>query len=106
MVKAVFSKKAIEDLHGIKTYITDELFNESATIKMVTKIMENVRVLSDFPEIGAPLSSIVEIETNYRYLVCGKYIVCYRYEKDTAFIDRIIYSRRNYMQILFGIIEE
>lgn len=106
MVKVVFSKKAIEDLQGIKTYITDELLNKVAAIKTVTKIMKNVRMLSDFPEIGAPLSSIVEIETNYRYLVCGKYIVFYRYEKDIAFIDRIIYSRRNYMQILFGIIEE
>ena len=28
MVKVIFSKKAIEDLQGIKTYIADELLNE------------------------------------------------------------------------------
>lgn len=106
MGKIVFSKKAINDLKGIKTYITDELLNEAAANKTVTKIMEQVRMLADFPEIGAPLSSIVDMETNYRYLVCGHYIAFYRYEEDIIFIDRILYSRRNFMQILFGITEE
>lgn len=106
MAKIVFPKKAIDDLEGIKTYITEELLNEVAANKTVTKIMEQVRMLQDFPEIGAPLSSIVDIETNYRYLVCGRYIAFYRYEEDTVFIDRILYSRRNFMQILFGITEE
>ena len=106
MAKIVFSKKAIDDLEGIKAYITDELLNETAANMTVSKIMEKVHVLEDFPEIGAPLSSIVDIETNYRYMVCGNYIAFYRYEKDTVFIDRILYAKRNFMQILFGITEE
>lgn len=106
MAKIVFSKKAIDDLEGIKNYITDELLNETAANKTVSKVMEKVHVLEDFPEIGAPLSSIVDIETNHRYLVCGNYIAFYRYEKDTAFIDRILYAKRNFMKILFGITEE
>lgn len=44
MAKIVFSKKAINDLEGIKTYIIDELFNEAAANKTVTKIMEQVRM--------------------------------------------------------------
>ena len=62
MAKIVFSKKAIDDLEGIKNYITDELLNETAPNKTVSKVMEKVHVLEDFPEIGAPLSSIVDIE--------------------------------------------
>ncbi len=106
MVKIVFSKKAIDDLEGIKSYIIDELLNESSANKIVSNIIEKIRVLTDFPEIGAPLSSIVDIETIYRYLVCGSYIAFYRYEKDTVFIIRVLYARRNFVRILFGIAEE
>lgn len=106
MVKIVFSKKAIDDLEGIKSYIIDELLNESSANKIVSNIIEKIRMLTDFPEIGAPLSSIVDIETNYRYLVYGSYIAFYRYEKDTVFITRILYARRNFVRILFGIAEE
>lgn len=106
MVKIVFSKKGVDDLEGIKSYITDELLNETAANNTVSNIIEKVHMLVSFPEIGAPLSSIVDIETNYRYLVCGSYIAFYRYEDDTVFIDRVLYARRNYMQSLFEITEE
>ena len=49
---------------------------------------------------------IVHIETNYRYLVCGNYIAFYRYEEDTVFIDRILNAGRNFVRILFGIVEK
>ncbi len=48
------------------------------------------------------LSAVLEFETDYRYLVCGNYIVFYRYENEKVYIVRIIYARRNYMRILFG----
>ena len=106
MVKIVFSKKGVDDLEGIKSYITDELLNETAANKTVSNIIEKVHMLVSFSEIGAPLSSIVDIETNYRYLLCGSYIAFYRYEDDTVFIDRVLYARCNFMQILFEITEE
>jgi len=43
----------------------------------------------------------VEIETDYRFLVCGNYLVFYRTEADSVFVDRVIYGRRDYIKILF-----
>lgn len=106
MAKIVFPKKAIDDLDEIKAYIKDELLNEVAANKTVSKIMEKIRMLISFPEIGSPLTSIVDIKTDYRYLVCGRCIAFYRYEEDMVYIDRILYARRNFMQVLFGITEE
>lgn len=106
MAELVFSPKAIEDLQEIKAYIADELCNEQAAAHTVSKILKRMHILADFPESGAPLSSIVEVDTNYRFLVCGSYTAFYRCEDDKAYVVRILYGRRNYMQILFGTPDE
>ena len=58
--------------------------------------------LADFPLIGAPLSSIYEIDSDYRFLVCGNYLAFYRPQESEVLIDRILYGRRDYLVILFG----
>jgi len=102
MYNIVFSPEAIKDLEETKAYITKELCNEQAAIKTVSKILKNIRMLSQFPESGALLSSIVDFDTNYRFLACGNYVAFYRLEGLQVDIVRILYGRRNFMQILFG----
>lgn len=102
MAEIKFSPEAITDLLQTKVYITEEFCNEQAAIKTVAKITKRIRMLADFPEIGAPLSSVIDIESDYRFLVCGNYTAFYRLENDMVYIVRILYGRRNFMQILFG----
>lgn len=97
-----FSPEAITDLQQTKAYITEELCNEQAAINTIANITKRIRMLADFPESGAPLSSIVDLETEYRFLVCANYTVFYRIENQTVNIIRVLYGRRNFMQILFG----
>lgn len=40
-------------------------------------------------------------ETDYRYLVCDKYLAFYRCISGDIYIDRILYGRRDYLTILF-----
>ena len=61
-----------------------------------------IRQLADFPEIGAPLSSIINLQVPYRFLVCGNYTAFYKVEGDEVHIIRVLYGRRNFMQMLFG----
>ena len=87
----------------IKAYITDELCSEQSAINTIEKIMKRIRqLLADFPEIGAPLSSIISLEVPYRFLVRGNYTAFYKVEGDEVHIIRVLYGRRNFMQILFG----
>lgn len=102
MAEIKFSPEAIADLQQTKAYIAEELCNEQAAVSTVAKITKRIRMLADFPESGAPLSSVIDMETDYRFLVCGNYTAFYRFENDIVFIVRILYGRRNYVQILFG----
>lgn len=102
MHKIRFSPEAANDLEQTKNYITEELESEPSAIKTVSDILNRIRTLADFPQIGAPLASIVKIDTDYRFLVCGNYTAFYRIEGETVFIIRVLYGKRNFMEILFG----
>ena len=101
MSRLRLTPSARDDLREIKTYIARELQNPSAAINTVASITKALRLLIDFPAMGAPLSSIVDIETDYRFLVSGNYTAFYRCDDDTVYVIRILYGRRDFMKILF-----
>ena len=102
MTKINFSPDALKDIKDIKKYISNELYNKQAAINTVDRIMKRVRQLADFPEMGAQLSSIINLEVPYRFLICGNYIIFYKVDDNEVHIIRVIYSKRNYMKLLFG----
>ena len=102
MADIVLSEQAMDDLAQTKEYITVELCNETAAINTIAKITKSLRVLEKFPNAGAPLKSIVIIETDFRFLVCGNYTAFYRVDENEVQISRILYGRRDFMRILFG----
>ena len=102
MIKLKISPKARDDLAEITDYISQELCNPKAALSLVSKITKKIRGLIEYPEIGAPLSSVIDIVTDYRFLVCANYFIFYRYEDGIIFVLRILYGRRDYTHILFG----
>lgn len=106
MIKLQISPEAKDDLAEIRGHIERELCNPQAALNMVSKIIKRIRGLSDHPEMGASLSSIVDMKTNYRFLVCGNHLIFYRYENKVIFVTRILYGRRDYLHILFGNLPE
>jgi toxin ParE1/3/4 len=106
MNRLCISPEVQKDLSEIKEYIVKELDNPTAALRIASKITKHMRELLRFPQTGAPLSSVVQMNTDYRFLVCGNYTVFYRYEDESIFVDRVLYGRRDYMKILFGEILE
>ena len=106
MYNIVFSPESIKDLEEVKAYIAEELCNGQAATKTVSQILKNIRRLSKFPESGSLLSSVVGFDTHYRFLMCGNYVAFYRLGENEVRVVRILYGRRNFMQILFGEPEE
>ncbi len=102
MANIKFTPDALEDMKGIKAYITKELDSETAAINTVEGIIKRIRRLADFPRMAAPLGSVIGLEVPYRFLVCGNYTTFYKVEGDRVYIIRVLYGRRNFMQILFG----
>ena len=98
----VYSPKSEQDLEQIGDYIEKTLKNPTAALKAVNRIQNKADKLADFPLMGTRLSSIMPIDTDYRFLVCGKYLAFYRVQADDVYIDRVLYGKRDYIAILFG----
>jgi plasmid stabilization system protein ParE len=95
------SPEALKDLQDIKWYITEELNNPSAAMRIVAKITKAMKRLKRFPGSGAPLAAHVVLHTDYRFLVCGNYLIFYRNIGQTVIVSRIFYGGRDYLSILF-----
>lgn len=96
------SREALNDLSEIEAYIDEELQTPSAALNTTGRITKRLRILQDHAQAGAMLSSIADIESDYRFLVCGNYISFYRAYGSEVYVDRILYARCDYLRILFG----
>ena len=93
------SEEAQNDLLEIKAYIEEELLNPSAALATVSRITKSLRILQSHAQAGAPLSSIADIESDYRFIVSGNYISFYRAYGSEVFIDRTLYAPVSYTHL-------
>ncbi|NLJ79016.1 MAG: type II toxin-antitoxin system RelE/ParE family toxin [Tissierellia bacterium] len=100
MYKLRINPLARKDLLEIREYISKELDNPSAAEKTLTRIADSYGKLKDFPHIGIELSSKIDVVTDYRFLISGKYIIFYKVDDVYVSIYRILYGRRDYIKIL------
>ena len=69
MNKLHISDDARQDLVEIKQYIAEDLDSPNAAAQTVKGILKGISRLKEQSRIGAPLSSIVPVESEYRFLV-------------------------------------
>lgn len=100
--KVVFSPLSLQDLDDIWDHIASELASPLAAEDTVKGILDVTSHLAAFPYMGAPLESRWGRGSGYRFVISGNYLAFYRVTRDTVHVDRILYSRRDYMHILFG----
>lgn len=96
-----FSPVAKEDLMKIKVYLEQE-FNVELAAEKMNDLFKSIKRFEQFPLMGRPLMNIIDIPTDYMYFVLEKIYMFYRLEKETVKIIRIIDTRQNYINILFG----
>ena len=101
-----YTTRARRDLDEIWDYFLSEFQNPAAAQQIVSRIMDDVDQLADFPELGPALSSLVDVKRDYRFLVTGNYLTFYRISSDTIYVDRVLYGRRDYLSCLFGEVPE
>ncbi|MBQ9045153.1 MAG: type II toxin-antitoxin system RelE/ParE family toxin [Oscillospiraceae bacterium] len=102
MADIVISPVARSDLREIGDYINRELRSPDAARRLIRRIQDAILPLHDFPEMGTPLLADVPDRIPYRYLICGSYMIFYHFADETAYIDRVLYGRRDYLTLLFG----
>lgn len=104
-MKLLISPAALQDLKDIKQYISVDLCSPSAAERTIRKIISAYSNLLNQPFMGAQLSAKINIDSQFRYLVSGNYLIFYQVNHDIE-IHRIIYGRRDYIKILFDFVDD
>ena len=76
--------------------------NPIAAHNTVEKIVETYEDLANFPEIGITVERYVSFPTDFKFVLANNYSIFYRTEDDCVKVIRIMYSRRDFVRILFG----
>lgn len=101
MPKLRVAPAALNDLKEIKEYIESELSNPIAAKNVIMRIIKDYSLLEVSPHMGSPLSAKIHIETDFRFLVSGNYLIFYKVDETYVSIFRILYGRRDYLKIIF-----
>ena len=102
MFEVKIAPQAAADLLEIKNYIENELQNSIAAHNTILKIIETYEDLTACPNVGIPVDKYVSFPTDYKFVLANNYSIFYRIENEVIRIVRILYSRRDFVRILFG----
>ena len=95
-----YSKESKEDLIRIKQYIKYNLQEPETANKLISKIRKSIKTLKDNPNIYTIIDDDVIRKLEIRKLIVDNYIVFYRIKNDNIAIVRIVYGRRNWINLL------
>ena len=88
MMKLRINPVVAVDLKNIREYIAED--NEELAVKTVQEIYIQIENIQQFPYMGVDLSKRVSFRTDYKYVICGNYIVLYRLRKEYVEIYRVV----------------
>ena len=88
---------AEDDFTEIISYIAAERL--TAAEKLAAKIEKNLRLLSQNPYLGRIPKEEDLARLQYRYLVVENYLIFYKIEGQTIFVQRILHGARDYLSL-------
>ena len=95
-----YSKEAREDLIEIKLYIKYNLQEPETAQKLISKIRFEIDKLKTNPQMFAIIDDDFIKKFEIRKLIVDNYIVFYRIQNNNIQIARIMYGRRNWINLL------
>lgn len=101
MYSIQFSPLAKEDLMKLKRYLIEEFDTAIASDKMKS-LIESIRKFEEYPLLGRPLTNLIDIPTDYMYVVSDKNYIFYRLEGNVVHIIRVLDARQDFMNFLFS----
>lgn len=95
-----YSKESKEDLIEIKQYIKYNLQEPEIAQKLISKIRKEINALKNNPEAYSIIDEDMIKRLEIRKLIVDNYIVFYRIRNNNIQIVRIMYGRRNWVELL------
>ena len=102
MYKIIVTDPAQKDLQKAVSYISNELKNKQAAFNLLDLVEESVKSLTDMPERYAVVDDETLSRESFRFIPIKNYLLFYivRKETQTVVIQRFLYARRNWMDII------
>lgn len=100
-MRIFYKKTAIDDIQETERYISQELHNKKAALRLTRTVVGAISQLSSNPYMGTPLNSRYDLETDLRFLVVSKRLVFYRVTGERIEITRVLDGWQDYMALLF-----
>ena len=88
------------DMEQIFNYIAIELSNPAAAIKQINDFESAFKNICDFPESCPYINNEYVKDKSLRKLVVNNYIAFYRIKNNEIQLIRVLYSMRNYEQLI------
>ena len=101
-MKVEWLYEAQMEFRELLTYYKTNVRTASAR-KFSRKILDSVRQLEQFPEMGVLKEERLLGRYGFRALFVGQYVCVYRIDGDTVYIYHLVDARTNYMYHIFGI---
>ena len=98
MMKLRINPIVAEDLKNIKEYIAED--NEEMAVKTIQEIYARIENIQQLPYMGADLTKRVSFRTDYKYVICGNYVL-YKIGKEYVEIYRVV-NRYQDITKIFG----
>lgn len=98
--KIEYSKDSQADLVRLKRYFKYNLQEPRTAENLISKIKNEIKNLKDNPEKFAIIDDDYIKKLGIRKLIVDNYIVFYRIIDDTIQIVRIMYGKRNWINLL------
>lgn len=95
----------MDDLEAAVDYIESELASPMAARRLVDSVIGKAQLFADVPGAGTTLRTLNGIDTGYRYVVCGNWMVFLECDNGRALVVRVLYAKSDYMRTLFGEID-
>lgn len=97
MMKLRINPIVAEDLKNIKEYIAED--NEEMAVKTIREIYARFENIQQFPYMGEDLAKRVSFRTDYKYVICGNYVVLYRIRDEYVEIYRVMNRHQDITKI-------
>lgn len=95
-----YSKESKQDLIEIKRYIKYNLQESEIAQNLISKIRKEINKLINNPKIYSIIDDDIIKKLEIRKLIVDNYIVFYRVKSFDIQIVRILYGRRNWINLL------
>lgn len=95
-----YSPLAVEDLQRVRSEVLLASSNADVTKDYLLSLMSKIESKSDFPMSGHPIFYGDKF-TGYYFVRYKAYLAFYRVDGERLLVDRILFGKSDYLQILF-----